>query len=64
MVVEGSGKFIGLITANDVLQNFDSVEKVSEIIRTEVDYVTEDANVKSSAVNYGSKASWLCTGYR
>ena len=45
MVVEGSGKFIGLITANDVLQNFDSVEKVSEIYRTDIDYVAEDANV-------------------
>lgn len=44
MVVEGSGKFIGLITSNDVLQNFDSVEKVSEIYRTDIDYVAEDAN--------------------
>jgi len=45
MVVDKSGKFIGLTTANDVLQNFDSTERVSEIFKTEVHYVTEDANI-------------------
>ena len=45
MVVDRSGKFIGLTTANDVLQNFDNAEKVSQIIKTDVHYVTEDANV-------------------
>lgn len=45
MVVDSSGKFIGLTTANDVLENFDNAEKVFEITRTEVHHVTEDANV-------------------
>lgn len=45
MVVDRSEKFIGLVTANDVLQSFDKVEKISEIVKTEVYYVNEDANV-------------------
>lgn len=45
MVVEQSGKFIGLTTASDVLQNFDRAERVSEIFKTQVHYVTKDANV-------------------
>ncbi|WP_213975209.1 ABC transporter ATP-binding protein [Tepidanaerobacter acetatoxydans] len=45
MVVDRSEKFIGLVTANDVLQSFDKAEKISEIVKTEVYYVNEDANV-------------------
>lgn len=45
MVVEHSGRFIGLITANDVIDNFERIAKVSEIIRTKVIHVTEEANV-------------------
>lgn len=45
MVVDRYEKFIGLVTANDVLQSFDKVEKISEIVKTEVYYVNEDANV-------------------
>ena len=45
MVVDKTDKFIGLITANDVLQNFDNAEKVAEIYKTDVHYVSEDANV-------------------
>jgi len=45
MVVDRSGKFIGLTTANDVLQSFDHVEQVSEIVRVNVHNVQEDANV-------------------
>lgn len=44
MVVNHSGKFIGLTTANDVLENFDNAEKISEIVKTEVHYVSEDSN--------------------
>lgn len=46
MVVDHSETFIGLVTANDVLQNFDKAEKISEIVKTEVYYVNEDTNVE------------------
>lgn len=45
MIVDGSGKFMGLATANDVLDNFDNAERIQEITRTEIYHVTEDANV-------------------
>ena len=43
--MNSSGKLIGLTTANDVLENYDKAEKVSEIMKEEVYFVTEDANV-------------------
>ncbi len=45
MVTDSEGRFIGLITANDVLDNFDKSYKVNEVIRTNVHQVSEDANV-------------------
>ncbi len=45
IVVNSSGKLIGLTTANDVLENYDNAEKVSEIMKEEVYFVTEEANV-------------------
>lgn len=45
MVVDSSGKFIGLITVKNVHENYDRADKVYEITKTEVHYVTEDANV-------------------
>lgn len=45
MVVNHLGKFIGLTTANDVLENFDTAEKISEIVKTEVHYVGENSNL-------------------
>ena len=48
MVVERSGKFIGLVTAHKVLQNFDRVEKISEIVKTGVYTVNQNANVSQA----------------
>ncbi|HHY13531.1 MAG TPA: CBS domain-containing protein [Thermoanaerobacterales bacterium] len=48
MVVDNKEKFVGLITANDVIENFDNVEKVHEITKTEVRYVAEDAKVSNA----------------
>lgn len=48
MVVDNKEKFVGLITANDVIENFDNVEKVHEITKTEVHYVAEDAKVSNA----------------
>jgi len=45
MVVDQSGRFMGLTTARDVLENFERAERVSEILTTDVHYVDEDANV-------------------
>lgn len=45
MVIDESGSFIGLTTANDVLQNFDRAERVSEILTTNVHHVSENANI-------------------
>ena len=45
MVVDRSGKFIGLTTSNDVLDNFDNAKRVSQITQTDVHHVNEDANV-------------------
>jgi len=45
MVTDSESKFIGLITANDVLDNFDKSYKVNEVIRANVHQVSEDANV-------------------
>ena len=45
MVIDESGSFIGLTTANDVLQNFDRAERVSEIQTTNVHHVSENANI-------------------
>lgn len=45
MVIDHSGKFIGLTTANDVLESFDNAEKISEIIRTDMNHVSGDTNV-------------------
>jgi osmoprotectant transport system ATP-binding protein len=45
MVIDRSGDFIGLVTARDVHRNLDNAEKVSEIMKTGVRHVSENAKV-------------------
>lgn len=45
MVVNESGKFIGIATSNDILDNYGNGKMVTDIIRTEFNQVDEDANV-------------------
>lgn len=45
MVIDRSGKLLGLTTAREVHRNLDGAEKVSEIMRTNVQHVSGDANV-------------------
>ena len=59
MVVNKSGKLLGLITSNSVIENFDKVEKVSEIVKTVQDYVKEDATVSQVLAIMANKK----TGY-
>lgn len=45
MVIDRSGKLLGLTTARDVHRNLDDAEKISEIMRANINYVSNDANV-------------------
>ncbi len=45
MVVNQSGNMIGLITARDIHRNFDSHDKISEIMNRHLHFVHDDANV-------------------
>ncbi len=48
MVVDCNGEFIGLVTANKIMQNFDSANTVSEIVTTGVHTVNEDAKASQA----------------
>lgn len=48
MVVDRNGEFIGLVTANKIMQNFDSANTVSEIVTTGVHTVKEDAKASQA----------------
>ncbi len=45
MVVEKEGRFVGVLTAGDVLDHFGRSMVVSEVVRTNVNRVPEDSNV-------------------
>lgn len=47
MIVDEADKFIGLITADDIIENIESVETVLEIAKTEVRYVSGDDNINT-----------------
>ncbi len=44
MIIDRGGKLIGLVTAKDILDNFDKLEKVLNLTKTSIHYVLEDAN--------------------
>lgn len=49
MVVDrNNGEFIGLVTANKIMQNFDSADTISEIVTTGVHTVNEDAKASQA----------------
>lgn len=45
MVIEKEGRFVGILTAGDVLDHFGRSMVVSEVVRTNVNRVPEDSNV-------------------
>mgnify|MGYP000881581086 CR=1 FL=1 len=44
MIIDRGGKLMGLVTAKDILDNFDKLEKVLNLTKTSIHYVLEDAN--------------------
>lgn len=47
MVVDSMGRFVGLVTASDVLDNIDKVDRVYDIARTEIHYVSGEDNIST-----------------
>lgn len=47
MIVDGNDKFIGLVTAKDLMDNLDKAEKIHEIATTKIHYVTGEDNIST-----------------